>query len=315
MYLGIDGGGTKTAFAIVDSAGKVMARHESGSCYYLEVGLTNMVNMLRLGISDVLAQANITSEQLRYSFIGLPAFGEDSAIQPQLENILSTILPNNNYACNNDMLNAWAGAFACHDGINIVAGTGSIAYGMRNKKGVRCGGWGELFSDEGSAYWVAIKGLNLFSRMSDNRAPKGPLYDLFKQSLKLNYDLDITSLVYDKWQGQRSKIAILSRLVSQAASMNDMGAITILREAAVELAAIVQQVRVSLEYTDEEQIPVSYSGGMFTVNDFLLEPFKTALQELSAQYQLRYALHEPVIGAALYACKLSGDSLPDTITT
>ena len=50
---------------------------------------------------------------------------------------------------------------------NIVAGIGSICYGERNGAIARCGGWGELFSDEGSAYWIACRGLNLFSRMSD----------------------------------------------------------------------------------------------------------------------------------------------------
>ncbi len=37
------------------------------------------------------------------------------------------------------------------DGINLVAGTGSIAYGEFAGRAARAGGWGELFSDEASA--------------------------------------------------------------------------------------------------------------------------------------------------------------------
>ncbi|MEI9903464.1 MAG: BadF/BadG/BcrA/BcrD ATPase family protein [Asticcacaulis sp.] len=73
------------------------------------------------------------------------------------------------------MICGWAGSLAGADGINIVAGTGSIGYGERLGRGARAGGWGEVFSDEGSAYWIAVQGLAAFARMSDGRLAKGPL--------------------------------------------------------------------------------------------------------------------------------------------
>lgn len=54
----------------------------------------------------------------------------------------------------------------------LVSGTGSVAYG-RNEDGtlVRCGGWGHLLSDEGSAFDLAMKifravGMHLDGRIS-----------------------------------------------------------------------------------------------------------------------------------------------------
>ncbi|HAK91805.1 MAG TPA: N-acetylglucosamine kinase, partial [Massilia timonae] len=38
MFLGVDGGGTKTAFALVDAHGGVLARHEEGSTYHVDGG-------------------------------------------------------------------------------------------------------------------------------------------------------------------------------------------------------------------------------------------------------------------------------------
>ena len=77
------------------------------------------------------------------------------------------------------------GRSAGEDGINIVAGTGSIGYGERRGKTARAGGWGEVFGDEGSAYWIAVQGLNVFTRMSDGRLPKGSLHAAFTASLRL----------------------------------------------------------------------------------------------------------------------------------
>ena len=51
-----------------------------------------------------------------------------------------------------------------------------MTYGERQGVGHRVGGWGELFGDEGSAYWIAAAGLNAFCRMSDGRLPRGPLH-------------------------------------------------------------------------------------------------------------------------------------------
>jgi len=39
MYLGVDGGGTKTALCLVDEGGHVAARTQAPSCYYFTVGL------------------------------------------------------------------------------------------------------------------------------------------------------------------------------------------------------------------------------------------------------------------------------------
>src|SRR6202012_4995253 len=107
------------------------------------------------------------------------------------------------------------------DGTNIVAGTGSIAYGEFGGRQARAGGWGELFSDEGSAYWIAREGLRLFSRMSDGRAPRGRLHELLRGHLGLADDLALCAAVYGKALSQRSQLAQLSRLVARAAEEGD----------------------------------------------------------------------------------------------
>jgi len=83
-----------------------------------------------------------------FAFFGLPAYGEDTTLIRELDQLPRRCLPANAFLCGNDMICGWAGSLLCRDGISIVAGTGSICYGERNGSIARCGGWGELFSDE-----------------------------------------------------------------------------------------------------------------------------------------------------------------------
>lgn len=304
-YLGVDGGGTKTAFALLDQKRNVVATYELGTCYHVEVGLEGAQEVLKSGVLALLEQVSGSIDDIDFAFFGLPAYGEDSDLINQIDALPSSFMSPEKYQCDNDMVNGWAAAFDCADGINIVAGTGSIAYGVNQKNTARCGGWGEVFSDEGSAYWVGRKGLQVFTKMSDGRLSKGPLYDLLKSTLDFKHDLDITALVLCHWNSERSKIASVSALVYKAASEGDKHAIAILEEAANELAEIVEGTTKSLEFSKDKLVKVSYSGGIFNAGKFVLTPFIKALENLSNNYKVYEPLHSPVVGAALYAEKLA----------
>jgi N-acetylglucosamine kinase-like BadF-type ATPase len=166
-----------------------------------------------------------------------------------------------------------------------------------------------VFSDEGSAYWIATQGLNAFSRMADGRLPRGPLHDLLTAELALKSDLDICAYVYDKAAPQRDRIAALSRLVAQAARQGDDAARRIFSEAGGELAAIVESIRRRLQYPPGETVNLSYSGGVFQGGELILEPFRRQLAAYSSDYSLVAPRYSPAIGAALYAARLSGRPL------
>jgi N-acetylglucosamine kinase-like BadF-type ATPase len=182
-----------------------------------------------------------------------------------------------------------------------------MAYGRIGGQGARAGGWGELFSDEGSAYWIARAGLALFSRMSDGRAPRGPLHGLLRMRLALQDDLDLCQVVYGELKGERSKVAALSRLVSEAAALGDAQAAAILESAALEVAALVDAVRGQLGVDPGTEVTVSYSGGLFGVEGPLRAPFARALAASSTgAYRLMAPRLPPVLGAAVYAAHQVG---------
>jgi N-acetylglucosamine kinase-like BadF-type ATPase len=309
VFLGVDGGGTKTEFVLIDAAGNVRARHQTATSYYLQIGFDGLEKVLSEGIAAVAADAKLPVSAIRYAFFGLPAYGEDSLVQGRIDALPEKVLRHRRYRCGNDMVCGWAGSLACLDGINIVAGTGSIGYGEREGKSARCGGWGEVFGDEGSAYWIAIHGLNAFSRMSDGRLSAGPLHRVFKAHFEVTKDLDVCGRVMGDGAASRDRIASLSRLVADAAGQGDAAALAIFDQAADELAAIVDAIRVRLGYDGADTVRLSYSGGVFRSGDTTLQPLCRHLARRFPHYVLVPPQFAPGIGAALYAAQLAGQPL------
>ncbi len=308
-FLGVDGGGSKTAFVLINERGAVLASHTEGPAYYLEIGIEALRAMLARGIEATLRLGGIAAVDLSYTFFGLPAYGEDSRLLPTLDAIAAPTLPSGRFRCGNDMVCGWSGALAGDDGISVVAGTGSIAYGEYQGRTARAGGWGELFGDEGSAYWIAREGLAMFSRMSDGREPRGALYELVRKQFSLDGDLDLCAAIYGQSAAMRSQFAGLSKLIAQAADAGDTSAQALFGRAAGELARIVGAVRRSLGVPDAVELPLSYSGGLFQRRELILPPLQMALGSAGAQYRLVEPRMPPAAGAALRAAMLSGRAL------
>jgi N-acetylglucosamine kinase-like BadF-type ATPase len=308
VYLGVDGGGTKTAFVLLDDAGNRLAGVEGPSSYHLEHGLAHVEQVLTDGVAAVTSAAGLTTGDLDYAFFAIPAYGEASAELPVLDALPARALGHDRYRCGNDMVAGWAGSLAYSDGINLIAGTGSMTYGERAGASTRVGGWGELFGDEGSGYWIGLEALFAFARMSDGRMPRSPLYERIRTATGVTADLDVIDVVLTKWGRSRGRIATLSPLVVETAEAGDPAAADIVERAVAHLVELVEATRRNLGFRDDEAVPVSYSGGVFKA-DTVLARFARALDSRGAGYELRRPRFPSDIGAALYAAKLAGRPL------
>lgn len=309
VYLGVDGGGTKTALCLVTGAGEVLARHEAPGCYYLgsPAGVGLVAAVLDDAVPAVCARAGVDPSEVGYGFFGLPVYGEVPGDVSALDAAPRNALGHDRYRCDNDMVCGWAGSLGLEDGINVVSGTGSISYGQRGDRTARVGGWGELFGDEGSGYWIAVRGLQSGAQMSDGRLPVGPLLTLLRGRLGLEQDLDLVDVVLSRWRSDRRRVAALSRLVVEAARLGDAVAAEILVAAATELARLVDATRVRLGFPAGEEVPVSYSGGVFSAPE-VVAAFTGRLAS-SGPYVLTVPRFSPAVGAALYAARLAGRPL------
>ena len=307
-FLGIDGGGTKTSFSLIDEKGNLLTRVIKGTCHPAQIGFENLEKLLFEGLDEITKEMKISKTDINYSYLGLAGFGIVKEIADKISIVVSKVFKEMKYTLNSDVRVAIAGALACEDGINIVAGTGSIVLALKDEELKRCGGWGYSVGDEGSAYWIGKKALAIFSKESDGRLEKSHLYHIFKEKLSLDKDYQIISFVNEKIKGDRGEIAKLAALCSQAATLGDKAAINIFNEAAYELS---EMVKVLLKNYQGNEVKISYAGGVFKSGDLILKPLKENLSGTKAN--IIEPQFQPDLGACLLAYINSGLELNEEI--
>ena len=235
--------------------------------------------------------------------MGLPCFGESEEGDRELLRAFTSAFSEIPLCLTNDVEVGWAGSLGLTPGINVVAGTGSIAFG-KDEAGAtaRCGGWSEFFSDEGSCYDIGRKALQLFSKQADGRVPEDEFYSVFRKRLNIENDFDIIDIVHDQYTGSRDKVASLQFVVRDAALAGSLSARNLYITAAEELCNLVFAIRNSLNFQQNPYM-VSYSGGLFKTGDLILPYFFEGIEALGGKpVSPKY---EPMYGALLLAFEKS----------
>ncbi|MBR2511608.1 MAG: ATPase [Firmicutes bacterium] len=303
-YLGIDGGGTKTRFLIGNESGKIESEYTGGSSHYLQCGLDGLTGLMRTGADMACDKAGLTRSDITCAFAGCAGYGDTEADRIPIENAIASGLEGIRVRAGNDCENALAGALPGRPGINVIAGTGAIAFGM-NEGGdsARVGGWHHhLGGDEGSAYWIGWSMLKEFERQSDGRNDKTLLYDAVKKALDINTDDEMITRVVEEWDLDRTRIAGLAPLCADLYDQNDPYGKKITESAAAELADLAIAVRKHVRF--DGTVMVSSTGGIFSMGERILSPFRSILKANGMEY-VSPAL-PPSCGSVILAMQMDG---------
>ena len=296
ILIGIDGGGTKTAICAA-SVNEPMLRYSKFSgVSWREHGVSEVVQKLKGALSDLVGEHY---NHIAGIAMGLPCYGESAKGDAALEKAISDTFTPIPVHLTNDVEVGWAGSMAMEPGINVVAGTGSIAFGKDYQGNTaRSGGWSEFFGDEGSGYWMGRKVMELFSKQSDGRMPKDALYSITCQELNLENDISFIDLMHSKYFGYRNQVASLQLLAEKAALAGSPSAIALYGQAVDELLLLVSAVKAQLKFNGKPW-SVSYSGGVFKAGDLVLPKFTDEIERRGGKVLI--PRFEPVEGALLLA--------------
>jgi len=295
-YVGVDGGGTKTAICAASEDSSMFISELTGSSSWREYGIENTID----NIVDAVKSLPIGEfDQIAGIVMGLPYVGESDEGDKELIKYADTIFNDVPYHITNDVEVGWAGSLALSSGVNVVAGTGSIAFG-KNEEGetARCGGWSEFFSDEGSCYWIGRKILQEFSKQSDGRKPQDELYYTIRKEMNINNDFEIIDMIHNDYITNRDKIAALQYYSKDAALAGSQSAKKIYKEAVDELCDMVAAIRNKLHFK-QQPFPVSYSGGLFKTGELVIPDFFAGIEAIGGSPVT--PKFEPMYGALLSA--------------
>ena len=291
-YLGIDGGGTKTTFALGDAT-SLLATATTGPSNVVRVGEVQTRDSLLDGVHQACAAAGITPEQVERTCIG-----GSGAARPELAEVVRGILAEiltTPISVVTDMEIAFEAAFSTGPGVIVNAGTGSFAFGRgRNGRMLRAGGWGFAIGDEGSAHWIGRTAVNALLRDSDRNETAGQsslAEGLFK-AWNVN---SLSDLARAANSIPPPNFAALFRAV---VASPDQLAKNVLTKAGRELAAIAGVVMERL-FADERSsaVPVAMTGGVFRHAAIVRDVFYNELRKLDARAEINPHVADPVEGA------------------
>src|SRR3989449_9405871 len=175
IFLGIDGGATKTSCLVGDEK-SVLGSGASGSSNLIRVGEAQARESLTTAIHQACAAARVSPAQIHKTCVGLAG-----AARPEISSAARRVMleiVGGEVQIVGDTIIALEAAFGRGPGVVVISGTGSIAYG-RNAAGqsARAGGWGFAISDEGSGHWIgrtavaaAVRALDLDDAGATNQS-------------------------------------------------------------------------------------------------------------------------------------------------
>jgi N-acetylglucosamine kinase-like BadF-type ATPase len=229
-------------------------------------------------------------------------FGMSGGPQDKAD-IISETLRIGRLVTTDDAVIALAGATAGEPGIITIAGTGSIAFGRdAAERGVRVGGWGYIFGDEGAGFDIARQALRAALRWEEGWGQQTSLHAILLDAAGTRSANETMHLFYtDEWP--RSRVARLARLVDRAAMEGDLVAREILLAAGQQLAMLAASVRQQL-WRPGEPVRLAYIGGVFR-SALLLERFRL-LVEMDEGNRCGPPVYGPAAGALLEAYRAAG---------
>jgi N-acetylglucosamine kinase-like BadF-type ATPase len=255
LVVGVDGGGSKTVAVAIDGSGRETGRAVAGSSNYTAVGGATAAAQVLRAVTDAVRQAGGTLP-VRAVWAGLAGIDRPGArdeIRPLLIPLANEIRLSNDAELN-------FGALPRGEGVVLIAGTGSIAFG-RNGAGAtsRAGGWGHIFGDEGSGYDLGRRALRAAAQAADGRGPATTLLPRILAAWELDQPMAMIGRAHGA--ADKAEIAALAGVVFAAAKDRDAAARTIIRQAATELAKTAIAAAEPLKL---DVVPMALAGGLLT---------------------------------------------------
>lgn len=299
LYLGIDGGGTKTHAVIISGEKKVVGEAFSGASNPLRVGVDRALSNIFSAVDRACDQAGRSSSDIVSIECGLAGVRRED-LRQLIRRLIIQKFRIKNVEVLTDAEIALYGTTLGKQGLVVIAGTGSVCIGQ-NDKGEKfsAGGWGPIAGDEGGGAGIARRALQAIAKASDGRGKPTALSDVAIEYFRAGRLEDLSVAIYAP-QIDNAKIAGFARCVIETAKAGDEVAIDILREAGEELGLAATAVIRKLKM-ERRKFPIGIVGGIFNAGDLIIKPFLAFVHRTAPKAYIVRPQFAPAVAAAIMA--------------
>ncbi|MBV9886544.1 MAG: hypothetical protein JO119_08365 [Acidobacteria bacterium] len=297
--LGFDGGGTKTECVLLDSNRQLRGTTRSGPSNPFRIGHEAATAALTEAAQSAAREAGIEVREIAALCAGLAGVGSAQSHE-DMQRQIANAFPSTKIRLITD-LELSLEAIPQPVAIVLVAGTGSSALG-RDAQGrtARAGGHGPLLSDQGSAYDVGRQAVAAAVLDRDRTGSDTPMGAEILRQLK-----------FANWTELRDRARAAADevfprvfpVVAKAAESGDALAQSLLRNAAKEIAALVDALVDRLKLRDTESY-IAKTGGMISASKFFEAQLDALLKKIAPHATIGLLPDPPAEAAALLALEL-----------
>jgi len=254
-FIGIDGGASKCRLRLEDEKGTVLGQAVSGPANIrlsveqawssIHTALQEALNPLSLSLNSPSAAfhlcAGIAGCEVRDAYEAFIKFA------PQ-ELASLTVISDAQAAC--------LGAHEGRDGAIVIIGTGVAGYQCEKGQITTAGGFGFPHDDTGGGAWLGLRAVHETCKAYDGRAQISGLAEAVKAHFQQDKD------AFTAWanQADSTAFAVLAPLVVQQAEAGDDLALSLLKQAAVEIEEVLQALYRVQQQSDP--LPCALTGGL-----------------------------------------------------
>lgn len=292
--VGIDGGGTKTAVTIANDGGTALTTFTVGPINYnggdagaITASFAELFQRTKLFCNH--------EEDIAHVCIGAAGVSN-----PVVVGFLEKHVRENGYTgpltITGDQETALYGAQNAMQGIILIAGTGSICFGVNGKgERHRSGGFGHLIDDEGSGYSIGRDLLSVLVQAEDGRITDTIIPVLVYEQLGLSTVQEIIGFVYDK-HTTKKEIAQLAPILTKACEHGDAKALELAEQGAISLYKLVVPV---IEKLGLQESPIAIAGSVLQKSRFVKEALERKLAHSYPRTKLILPIKDAAYGAVL----------------
>ena len=287
--LGVEGGGTKTSWVLVESEGDSFAVIDQGKLPPSNFRLTSAERL-----AAIFRQMPAHADRVGMFLAGC-ATEEDRSI---LHKLCAEIWVPAKITVGSDRDSGLAAALGRSDGIAVNAGTGASVTGRRGERIEKAGGWGHILGDAGGGYFISLQALRFILREYDLHRGEAQFTATILRALSIN---NRDELVRWAQVADKNDVAGLAPVVFECAMNGDESVMKIVEEAAGVLSGYTAAVATRLGLLAPKVILL---GGLFQRDGVYVHAFKRRLKKSLSDARVSMSEQTPELGAAWLASNL-----------